>query len=72
MSYLVPPEFKCPDHPEQDLTEAVKSRVEVDIRVSSLNFRGRRRRPVPFRVIVTCPGTDGKGHELEFVGSYKR
>ena len=68
---LDPETYVCPEH-QADLTAQVREALEDDGPTLAYGPRPGRDRsgPLPFRVIVTCPGTAGSAaHQLACAGT---
>jgi hypothetical protein len=71
---LNPAKYTCPDH-HTDLTSQVLDALDEDgppVAYDRQPLLGRTTGPRPFEVPVTCPGTDGRAHQLICAGTYTR
>jgi hypothetical protein len=73
MVRLDPESFRCPAHPEVDLTPQVTEQMEdlgPPVAYDPRKLFGRRSRHTDFEVVVLCPGdgSDGSRHEQPVVG----
>jgi hypothetical protein len=69
---LEPGSYACAEH-KQDLTAQVRNALGDDSENIPTAYRRPGASPLPFRVIVTCPGAKETGsHDLVCTGTYTR
>jgi hypothetical protein len=67
---LQPSRYVCPEH---KLTAQIRRTLGADGAGAPAIFRRQDAAPLPFRVMVTCPGPDGGDpHDMVCRGTYLR